>query len=291
MVRRHQFQSTFINKIFMKNLNLLLLALILLFSSCNGVPSELDEMEEEITEVVMDEEQEDSEGEEEENNNDEENEDEWDEDDEACFNFIYPISYEMPDGSILSGESEENLWASIEEWFELNGETDREIKLVYPVLIIFQDKDEVFTVTNDEELERMYQACEDDEHDDYERPCFKFIYPLSYELPDGTIVSVESLEEFSMVVREWFETHDEVDAHFALIFPVRIIFDDRDEILTIENNEALERVRRDCEDDEDDEDDNDDERYDCEELRANFGDPCRTDDGREGTINRDCECV
>jgi hypothetical protein len=81
---------------------------------------------------------------------------------EECFEFVYPISYIMPDGStIITGESEKELWQLINEWYKANPEEKEKPVLQYPVDIKYKDGT-VVTIYNDEELKNAYEECSDD---------------------------------------------------------------------------------------------------------------------------------
>ena len=214
---------------------------------------------------------------------DEEDDDEHDE--EECFEFVYPISYEMPDGSIITGDSEEAIFRQIDEWYEINGDADMEPTLVFPIQVILGDR--IIDVNSERELERLYEElCEEYEDDDAEHDeedCFEYVYPISYEMPDGSTLTGNNEEEIDRQIEEWYEINGENDQRPQLVFPVQVIFGDR--IFDASSEEELERLYAElCRDHDDD------DEFDCEELRADIGDPCRRDNGTVGEVNEDCEC-
>jgi len=74
----------------------------------------------------------------------------WDEEDEqACYAFVYPISYTMPDESTIeiSSEEDEAGWMSIREYYQTNPLEEQEPALQFPVDIIFETEDGDVTVT------------------------------------------------------------------------------------------------------------------------------------------------
>jgi hypothetical protein len=80
---------------------------------------------------------------------------------EKCFDFVYPISYMMPDGTIITGNSEEEINQLIKDWYEAHpGEKEKPI-LQYPVDIIFEDGT-IVTINNEEEMKAAYENCDDD---------------------------------------------------------------------------------------------------------------------------------
>ena len=78
-----------------------------------------------------------------------EDSDENDEDEQACYAFVYPISYTMPDESTIeiSSEEDESGWMSIREYYQANPSEEQEPTLQFPVDIIFETEDGDVTIT------------------------------------------------------------------------------------------------------------------------------------------------
>jgi hypothetical protein len=70
---------------------------------------------------------------------------------EDCYEFVYPITYIMPDGSTVTGNSGEEVGIAIRNWYTANPGVTGDPVLQYPVDIIFDDGTTV-TVNSDEEL-------------------------------------------------------------------------------------------------------------------------------------------
>ena len=80
------------------------------------------------------------------------------ENDEECFEFIYPISFILPDGSEITINNEED-WDELDLWYEENKDSEEEPEVVYPFDVIFDD-DEIKTINNEEELEGLEDYCD-----------------------------------------------------------------------------------------------------------------------------------
>jgi len=80
---------------------------------------------------------------------------------EKCFDFVYPISYIMPDGTIITGESEKEIWQLIKAWYEENPDEKEKHELQYPVDLKYSDGT-IVTIYNDEELKNAYENCDSD---------------------------------------------------------------------------------------------------------------------------------
>ena len=80
------------------------------------------------------------------------------ESEDTCFQFIYPISFILPDGSEITINLEED-WDKLDLWYEENEDSDEEPEIVYPFDVILDD-DEVITITDDEDLEDLKDYCD-----------------------------------------------------------------------------------------------------------------------------------
>ena len=90
-------------------------------------------------------------------------EDGWDRDDDKedwkCFDLVFPITFDMPDGSTITVTSDdEDGWAEIKAWYEANPESEERPTLQYPVDISFRDGETV-TINSDEEMRAAEEAC------------------------------------------------------------------------------------------------------------------------------------
>ena len=88
---------------------------------------------------------------------------EYDEENEVeCFEYVLPITFEMPDGSTITVEDEEG-WFLLRRWYEENIETDGEPSLQYPVDIILETEDgeSTLTINNETEMDAVYDNCQE----------------------------------------------------------------------------------------------------------------------------------
>jgi hypothetical protein len=76
-----------------------------------------------------------------------------------CFDFVYPITVIMPDGTTVSGESRQALRQAIRIWYQANGGPYERPELQFPLDIIFEADQSVLTVNSVEELRAAYQSC------------------------------------------------------------------------------------------------------------------------------------
>jgi len=60
-------------------------------------------------------------------------------DDKTCFKLVYPVTYEMPDGSEIEAADEQSMWTDIKAWYEAHPDSVEKPMLQYPVDIVYED--------------------------------------------------------------------------------------------------------------------------------------------------------
>ncbi len=155
-----------------------------------------------------------------------------------CFEFVFPVSYTMPDGTTLTIESEDD-WSLLREWCQANAEYEEKPALNFPVDIMFEDQTTI-TINTGEELKEARKDCSEG----HSRKCFELVLPVSMEMPDGTSLTIETEEDWSLV-REWHINNPEYDEKGSLVFPVDIIYEDGTTV-TISSEEEMQEAKRDC---------------------------------------------
>ena len=85
-------------------------------------------------------------------------------DSEECFEYLYPITFVMPDGSTITVQNEDGLLI-IHRWYEENSGYEEEPVLQYPVSVVLETEEgETTLVVNSEtEIDMIYENCELDE--------------------------------------------------------------------------------------------------------------------------------
>jgi len=152
-----------------------------------------------------------------------------DDDKKVCFEWVFPISVTMPDQSTITGSDEDDFWAQIKNWYELNPNSEQKYTYQYPIEVLYEGEKEL-NINSDEELLKMKKECLEY---GYKDKCFQFVYPLNYLLPDGSTLSINSLEE----IKTWYESNPNSDEKLELVYPFEIEFEKDGTVKLVSNEE------------------------------------------------------
>ena len=161
-----------------------------------------------------------------------------------CFDLLLPVTYEMPDGSTITVENEED-WDDLKEWYEENSDSEEKPELQFPVNVEFDD--ETITVNSAEELRELKQECWRDESKEIE--CFELVFPVTFIMPDGSTVTVEADDDAGwQEVKDWYDANSDSEERPTLQFPVDITYDteEGDTTFTVNDDEEMEYLKREC---------------------------------------------
>lgn len=181
-------------------------------------------------------------------------------DERKCFEYVYPLSYLMPDDTTISGDNEEHLNEQLKAWYNANPNADKRHELIFPIDVRLDDGT-ILSVEHKEDFEAIYKDCKEDEHDhDHDNDhdddndnddhhnddCFKYVYPLTYTLPDGTSANANNEEETEMIFQNWHNANPDSQERPTLDFPFDVSFENHDAIITVHNEEELRGIYERC---------------------------------------------
>lgn len=165
-------------------------------------------------------------------------------DDEECFDFVYPIDVKYPDASTVSVQNWEELDSVFEAFYDVD--TINDLTFVFPLDIVWEDGT-VETVNNEMELEELFEECEhwEEWEDDYEEDCFEINYPITVLLPDGTSQVANSDDDVDSIFEAWEDNNPNSTSEPTLDFPITVTLDDGT-TETINNEDELEDLFDSC---------------------------------------------
>ena len=155
-----------------------------------------------------------------------------------CFEIEYPIGLIFPDDKIVNIKDEEGFYDTIKKWYKANPKEKEKPGLKYPIQVNFKG-DISKSINNEKEMESLKKYC------DGKSECFAIVYPLSYEMPDGVIVSGESEEEVNAAMKSWYEVNPDSKEKSSLIYPVDVIQKDGSTVTINDESEMIE-IKKDC---------------------------------------------
>lgn len=157
-----------------------------------------------------------------------------------CFDFVFPISLTVPDGTSITLEDAGD-WTEVREWYQANPEADERPQFNFPLDITFGDS--LITINDNMELRRARGACEVDRADGR---CFRLVFPITFVMADDSEIVLESREDW-VLIREWYAANPDTEDRPDLVYPVQITFEDGSTV-TVNSDEEMLRARETCED-------------------------------------------
>lgn len=158
-----------------------------------------------------------------------------------CLEMVFPLSFVMPDGSLITGESREEIGSAIKEWYEENPGIEEKPVMEFPVNANFKGRP--VTISNHEEMMQYKKVCAEEK----ER-CFVFIYPITYIMPDESTITINSADdrENRMAIKLWYQENPGHETKPALQYPVKIKIIKTGKIKTLNNDEEMGAIKRWC---------------------------------------------
>jgi hypothetical protein len=154
-----------------------------------------------------------------------------------CFEFVYPITITMPDGSVFSG-NEEEIWTEVKDWYEANPDSKERPDLQFLVDIIW-DGEITQTINDDSEMKDARERCKE-----RSKECFELVLPISWTMPDGSTLTINEKDDWDEL-KNWYEVNPDAEEKPSLNYPVDIQFEDGT-TETVEDESEMEDIRKDC---------------------------------------------
>ncbi len=150
----------------------------------------------------------------------------------------FPMELELPDGTVVTVNNEEEFFDVLDQWYEADeeeyGEWEECYTIVYPVTIAYPDGTTA-TYNSDEELDTALDAWweANDDSDDYPMP----VFPVTVQLDDESTITIENYEQLEEVEEECYGDYED-DFCFELVFPMTVNQPDST-VATVNDEEAL----------------------------------------------------
>ncbi|WP_373550001.1 hypothetical protein [Haliscomenobacter sp.] len=132
----------------------------------------------------------------------------------CCFEFVFPISVELPNGDTLEIKGEREHKNFIDRW--KNANTNGRPKIIFPIEVTLADGSNT-TINIPEELKKLIESCLPDRPTP--TPCYKVIFPVQVKLPNESTITINSADAFAALLKRWRSSHPNADKHPELVFP------------------------------------------------------------------------
>ncbi len=154
------------------------------------------------------------------------------------FKFVFPVSFEMPDGSTITANDKDQLKSSIKAWHDENPDSKEKPKLVYPVDLAFRGG-KIVTVNSEEEMKELRKKIKERQRS--KKP-FKFVFPISYSMPDGSIITANDREGLKSLIKAWYDENPDSKEKPKLVYPVDLDFGEG-KIVTVNSEEEMKEIK------------------------------------------------
>jgi hypothetical protein len=171
-----------------------------------------------------------------------------------CFKFVFPLTFSLGETSYTANDYQE-FRDAMKANYEETGEKQKP-EFVFPIQIQFGRGDEVETVTinSDDELKEAFQACRGEEDD---KKCFTFGFPVSFTMPDGTVLTAEDEKDLEEKMGAFYESYTGEKKRPEVVFPVDLIFEDGSSLTVNSPEEMKQAWKENCKRDGDEESEGD----------------------------------
>jgi hypothetical protein len=171
-----------------------------------------------------------------------------------CFKFVFPLTFSLGETSYTANDYQE-FRDAMKANYEETGEKQKPV-FVFPIQIQFGRGDEVETVTinSDDELKEAFQACRGEEDD---KKCFTFGFPVSFTMPDGTVLTAEDEKDLEEKMGAFYESYTGEKKRPEVVFPVDLMFEDGSSLTVNSPEEMKQAWKENCKRDGDEESEGD----------------------------------
>ena len=167
-----------------------------------------------------------------------------------CFKFVFPLTFSLGETSYTANDYQE-FRDAMKANYEETGEKQKPV-FVFPIQIQFGrgDEVEIVTINSDDELKEAFQACRGEEDD---KKCFTFGFPVSFTMPDGTVLTAEDEKDLEEKMGAFYESYTGEKKRPEVVFPVDLMFEDGSSLTVNSPEEMKQAWKENCKRDGDEE--------------------------------------
>lgn len=170
---------------------------------------------------------------------------------DKCFELVFPLSISFPDGATATAADQDALKELKTTWKEANPDAEERPTLVFPVQITQEDT--IIDIADAEALKAAKEACggrggngnRGGNHGNRGGKCFQTIYPITYNLPDGTVIEVADRAAAKEALQAWKEANPDAEERPTIAFPYNVQLQDSS-IVAVTSQEEVDALREAC---------------------------------------------
>ncbi len=158
-----------------------------------------------------------------------------------CFEPIFPVTVEFPDGTTQEIANKDAMIALRQEWRENHSIGDGHPTIVFPFQATLANGETV-TFNNKEELKNAVKNCiVKRPHWKLFKRCFKPVFPITMIFPDGSIHEMNNKQEVKETFIAWRELNPDVEGRPEFQYPFDITLKNGN-VRTINDKHELRRL-------------------------------------------------
>ena len=118
-----------------------------------------------------------------------------------------------------------------------------EVKMMeYTPLYIEEKRDVYFTKKGRELISEGKKSGKGGKKKKKRKTPFKFVFPISYTMPDGSTISANDVRELKALIKLWYDENPDSKEKPKLVYPVDLDFG-KGRVVTIDNEEEMKELK------------------------------------------------
>ncbi len=170
-----------------------------------------------------------------------------------CFTPVFPITINFPDGSAATVADKDAAKAAKKAFKEANPDATERPSIAMPFDVMLKDSS-VLTITTEEDLTALKETCGDNRGGRGKR-CFKPVFPLTINFPDGTSATVADKSEAKAAKKAFKEANPDNTERPSLAYPYDVELADGT-TATVTSDEDVAALKESCKGDDEETDNN-----------------------------------
>ncbi|MBK9014045.1 MAG: hypothetical protein IPM82_08120 [Saprospiraceae bacterium] len=162
-----------------------------------------------------------------------------------CFEYVFPVTVALPDGTTATANSYEELDQVFTAWFEAHPENPSEFPTIAYPMNLQLENGELVTVNNDDEFYAIIDDCYGGEGGGFE-DCFTFNYPLTLVLPDGSTPAINNDEELWTAIFDFYENNPNSEEDPSFQYPISVTLTADGSVVSVNNDDELNAIFEEC---------------------------------------------